>query len=116
MLFVGYADNIVLVSTVENVLKEMLDVLIEKTKDNKLFIRPDKCAILYERRSGNRWYKAKGDRPPGVEIYGETIKVYARQEPFIYLRKPLSVAGEDQNQVPNMLKYYSEILEYMTVC
>ena len=94
----------------------MLDVLIEKTRDRGLCIRPDKCTILYERRSGNRWYKAKGDKPPDIKINGEAIKVNSRHEPFTYLGKPLTVAGEDENQVPNMLRDYSEILENTTAC
>ena len=81
----------------------MLDVLIEKTRDSK-------------RRSGNRWYKAKGDKPPDIKINGEAIKVNSRHEPFTYLGKPLTVAGEDENQVPNMLRDYSEILENITAC
>ena len=114
--FAGYADDIALVSSSEFPLKEMLDVLIEKTWDSGLCIRPDKCTILYERRSGNRWYKAKGDKPPDIKINGEAIKVNSRHEPFTYLGKPLTVAGEDENQVPNMLRDYSEILENITAC
>ena len=49
----------------------MVDVLIEGTKDSKT----DKCAILYERRSGNRWYKTKRDKPPDIKIHGEKMKV-----------------------------------------
>ena len=112
----GYADDIALVSRSEVALKEMLDILIEKTRDSKLCIRPDKCTILHERRSGYRWYKANGDKPPNVKINGEAIKVNSRHEPFTYLGKPLTVAGEDENQVPNMLRDYSEILENITAC
>ena len=114
--FAGYADDIAFVSHSEFALKEMLDVLIEKTRDSKLCIRPDKCTILYERRSGNRWYKAKGDKPPDMKINGDAIKVNSRHEPFTYLGKPITVVGEDENQVPNMLRDYSEILENITAC
>ena len=69
--FSGHADDIALVSLFEKVLKSMLETLIEKTQESKLCIKPDKCAILYERRSGNRWYKAKGDKPPEIKIHGE---------------------------------------------
>ena len=41
----------------------MTTQLIEKTRDSGLKIRPDNCAIFYDRRSGNHWYKAKGDTP-----------------------------------------------------
>ena len=94
----------------------MLETLIEKTQESKLCIRPDKCAILYQRRSGNRWYKAKGDKPPEIKIHGEKVKVLGRHEPFTYLGKPLTVAEADEKQVPAMLKEYSEILENIATC
>ena len=114
--FGGYADDIALVSLHEKIVKEMLEVLVEKSKESKLCIRPDKCAILYERRSGNRWYKAKGDRPPEIMINGEKIKVLSRHEPYNYLGKPFTVAGEHTNQVPDMLSKYKEILENIASC
>ena len=107
----GYADDVALVSQIEKVVKAMLDVLIEGRIDSKLCIRPDKCAILYESRSGNRWYKAKSDKPPDIKIHGEKVKVNNRHEPFTYLGKPLTVAGETENQVPDMLKEYTELLD-----
>ena len=42
-----------------------------------------------------------------IKINGEAIKVDSRHEPFTYLGKPRTVAGEDENQVPNMLRDYS---------
>ena len=55
----GFADDIALINYFEKVINLMLDKLVEKTKDTWLCIRPDKCAVLYERRSANRWYKSK---------------------------------------------------------
>ena len=51
----GYADDVVLISYVEDQIKDMLSCLIEQTKPSGLEIRPDKCAAFFERRSGNRW-------------------------------------------------------------
>ena len=42
----GYVDDIALVSQIEKVVELMLDVLIGETKDSKLCISLDKCAIL----------------------------------------------------------------------
>ena len=70
----------------------MITQLIEKTRDSGLKIRPDKCAIFYDRRSGNRWYKAKGYTPPKIKIGGELVKILKRNDPFTYLGKPLTVA------------------------
>ena len=81
------------------------------TSDSGLEIRPDKCAIMYERRSGNRWYKAKGDKEPNLTVNDEWFSVLKSHEPFTYLRKPLTVAGETENQVHDMLKDYTEILD-----
>ena len=55
--------------------------------------------------------RPKGDKPPEIKIHGEKVKVLRRHEPFTYLGKPLTVAEEDEKQVPAMLKEYSEILE-----
>ena len=47
----------------------MLEKLKMATSKSGLEIRPDKCAIMYERRSGNRWYKAKGDtKSPTLQL------------------------------------------------
>ena len=87
-----------------------------ESKESKLYIRPDKYVILYEHRSGNRWYKAKGDRPPEIMINGEKIEVLSRREPYNYLGKPFTLAGEHTNQVPDMLSRYKEILENIASC
>ena len=68
--FAGYADDIALVSRCECALKDMINVLIEKTRDSELcFFGPDKYVILYELQSGNRWYEARGDKPPDIRIH-----------------------------------------------
>ena len=84
--------------------------LIRSTAPSGLKIRPDKCSIFYERRSGNRWYKAKSDKPPEIRIDGEVIEVLKRNEPFIYLGKPPTVAGELQSQPKDLLDEYKELL------
>ena len=53
----------------------MLEKLTMATSESGLEIRPDKCAIMYERRSGNRWYKAKGDKEPNLTVTDERIFV-----------------------------------------
>ena len=49
----GFAEDIVLINYFEKVIKLILDKLVEKTKDTGLCIKPDKCAVLYEKRSAN---------------------------------------------------------------
>ena len=59
----GYADDIVLISLLENVMMSMVQKIKDNAKDNHLHVRSDKCAIFYERRSGKVWFKAKKDVP-----------------------------------------------------
>ena len=81
-----------------------------------LVIRPEKCAAFYERRSGNRWYKAKSDCEPEIRINDEKIQVYKRHQSFTYLGKPLTVASEEESQVPEIIKTYSNLLDQISVC
>ena len=60
-----------------------------------LYVKAKKCAVLYARRSGNNWYKGKNDVPPVLNIQGKVIPVLKRHEPYKYLGKCLSIAGED---------------------
>ena len=65
-----------------------------------LEVKNSKCAAFYERRSGgNRWYQAKGDRPPSFTIMGNEIKVYTRHETYCYLGHRFNIAGEWEEQI-----------------
>ena len=88
----------------------MIRTLKEEIQDNGLVIRLDKCGVFYERHSGNRWYKAKPDRLPTIEFNNENVKVLKRDEPYVYLGKPMTVAGETQDEVNQMLDDYHELL------
>ena len=84
----GYADDIILISLLEVFLS-----MVKKFKDNiegsNLTVRPDKCNIFYERRSANRWYKAKSDKLPEIDFSGKIVEVLKRHEEFVYLGKPI---------------------------
>ena len=69
-----------------------------------------KCALFYERRSGNNWYKGKNDRQPAIEIQGEKIETYKRAQAYKYLGKSLSICGEDPNQVEAFIEEFKETL------
>ena len=88
----------------------MVNDLIRSPAPSGLKIRLDKCSIFDERRSGNRRYKAKSDKRPEIKIDGEVIEVLKRNEPFIYLGKPLTVADELQSQPKDLLDEYKELL------
>ena len=106
----GYADDVALVTILEKVPRDMLEVLIQSTAPSGLKIRSDKCSIFYDCRSGNRWYRTKSDKPPEIEIDGEVTEVLQRNEPFAYPEKPLTVAGELPSQPNDLIPKYQELL------
>ena len=109
----GFADDIVFISYLDQLLKEMKMQLIEKMGDSGLKIRPDKCAIFYD---CNRWYKAKGDTPPKIKIGRELVKILKRNDPFTYLGKLLTVAGETVKEISDILDTYTELLQQILAC
>ena len=74
------------------------------------------CVCVYERRSGNRWYKAKNDREPEIRINDEKIQVYKRHESFTYLGKSLTVTAKEERHVPYIIKSYSDLLDQILAC
>ena len=76
-----------------------------------LKVKGSKCALFYERRSGNNWYKGKKDRIPMLEIQGEKIETYKRTQTYKYLGKSLSICGEDPKQVEDFIEEYKETLD-----
>ena len=113
LLVLSLADDIALINYFEKVIKLMLDNFVEKTKDSGLCIRPGICAVLYERRLANRWYKSKSDKPPSLETEGQKIKVYAQHEPFTPLGKPVTVADEHKDLIRDIIEEYSDALEML---
>ena len=89
--------------------------MVKKFKDNiegsNLTVRPDKCNIFYKRRSANRWYKAKSDKPSEIEFSGKIVEVLKRHEEFVYLGKPLTVAEEPKSHVKEIIETYSDLLD-----
>ena len=79
----GYADDVEVSSRDESVIHNMQARTDEFLHWSKLEVKHTKCAALYERRSGgNRWYKAKSDKPPSFTITGQPIRVYSRHESY----------------------------------
>ena len=111
----GYADDIVLISLYENVMMSMVQKLKDNIKNNQLYVRSDKCAIFYERRSGNRWFKAKKDVPPSIEFNNELIPVLQCHEKFVYLGKRFTVAGEFEEHSKEIIEEYSNLLHLISI-
>ena len=51
----------------------------------RMEVKAPKCAHLYERRSGNNWYKKKTGEKTDLEINGEVIKQFPREKGYPYL-------------------------------
>ena len=81
-----------------------------------LEVKPEKCAVLYARRSRNNWYKGKSDRKPKVKVQSHELAVCGRNRPYKYLGKSLSLSGEDPKQVNQMLENYKELLDKISKC
>ena len=112
----GYADDIAFVSLNEKLIKEMVQKLEDSTSEAGLVIRPDKCAIFYDRRSGNRWYKAKNDHELEIRISTEKVRVCKGCESFTYLGKSLTAAGEEEKHVKDIVKTYGDFLDQISAC
>ena len=106
----AFADDVALTSLLERVMKVMVEKLKSNIVESGLSVRSDKCAVFYERRSGNRWYKAKSDSLPEIEFNNEKMPVLKRKETFVYLGKPLTVAGETEEELIEMLNDYRDLL------
>ena len=81
-----------------------------------LKVKSSKCALLYDRRSGNNWYKGKNDQRPSIKVQGETIATLKRDESYKYLEKSLNIAGEDVKQIENFIADYKELVGKIEEC
>ena len=81
-----------------------------------LDVKARKCAVFYERRSGNNWYKGKNDRLPVIAIQGKVLPVLERNETYKYLGKSVNIAGEDQGQITEFMKKYTTVLDKISNC
>ena len=79
-------------------------------------VKAAKCALLYERRSGNNWYKGKSDKKPTLKVQVEEIKMCERDEGYKNLGKSLTVAGEDEKQIRAFIEDFKTILDKIESC
>lgn len=108
----GYADDVQVSSRQEDVIINMLTRTEEFLHWSGLEVKQSKCAVFHERRSGgNRWFKAKNDKPPSFLIMGKPIRVYARNETYPYLGHKFNIAGEWGEQVEELTKEYLHRLQ-----
>ena len=91
----AYADDIAMITTNYEILLEMIRSAEPLFNEAGLKVKSSKCALLYDRRSGNNWYKGKNDQRPSIKVQGEMIETLKRDESYKYLGKSLTIAGED---------------------
>ena len=111
----GFADDIYLASLYEQVFEAMVTAFKQGVKGTNLIIRSDKCGLFYERRSANRWYKAKMNSNPSASFNGDQVQLHGRHEPYRYLGKPLTVAREYENHVDDFFENCVELLNNIAV-
>ena len=107
----AYADDIAMVAYDLELLKEMIIKCEPLFDQDGLKVKESKCGLFYERRSGNNWYKGKGDKKPAIKVQGETIATYKRSESYKYLGKSFTKAGEDEKRVQNFIEEFKDIID-----
>ena len=112
----AYADDIAMVAYDLKLLKEMIMKCEPLFDQAGLKVKASKCALFYERRSGNNWYKGKGDKKPAIKVQEETIATYKRSESYRYLGKSFTIAGEDEKQVQNFIEEFKDIIDKIKEC
>ena len=68
-----------------------------------LLVKIRKCALFYERRSGNNWYRGKGDKLPKIKVQNQVMPVFKRKEVYKYLGKDICVDGENPNEIKDII-------------
>ena len=112
----AYADDIAMVTYDLELLEEMIMKCEPLFDQAGLKVKASKCALFYERRSGNNWYKGKGDKKPAIKVQGETIATYKRSGSYKYLGKSFTIAGEDEKQVKDFIKEFKDIIDKIKEC
>ncbi len=79
------ADDVLMVSREECVVKYMLARTDAFLEWSGLEIKDTKCAVLYERIGGNRWYRSKSDKCPVFTVATKPIQVYSLHETYASL-------------------------------
>ena len=107
----AFADDINTTHHDAKLIQKMFDVSEEVSIQSGLEVKPEKCAVLYARRSGNSWYKGKNDVTPVITVQGNVLETHDRNYSYKYLGKSLSLSGEDSAQVEEFIKTYLDLVK-----
>ena len=111
-----YADDLVLSSYELKVINDMFEASARNMESAGLEVKVNKCALMYERRSGNNWFKGKNDIAPVISVQGKNLPVLKRNEAYKYLGKKLSIAGEDIEHIEQFIEEYIILLNQIAIC
>ena len=95
----AFADHIVLSSYNIEVLHSMLRSSEPVVLRAGLEVKPSKCAVFHDRRSGNNWYEGRKIYSLEVIIQSNIYLLCKRDDYYKYLGKSLSLCGEDEKQI-----------------
>ena len=112
----AFADDIAMCAYEQAVIKNMIRVGEPLMKEAGLEVKGSKCAVLYERRSGNNWYKGRKDQAPSIVIQNQELTVCSRCDPYVYLGKSLTVNGEDPAQVLEFIVKFKSNVDKICAC
>ena len=112
----AYADDIAVTAYSLETLNKMLKVSEPIMKEAGLVVKVEKSACFYGRRSGNNWYKGKGDVVPKITIHKKEIPAYGKSEPYKYLGKSMSITGEDNVQIQEFVQEYKILISKIMAC
>ena len=99
----GIADDIALVTHDEKTLRDMISIVEPIMSEVDLEVKGLKCAVFYDRRSGDNWYKGKNDKKPKVNIQSQLMDVLTRTKPYKTFIKHISLDREDPDQIQELL-------------
>ncbi len=113
----GSADDVLMLSREECVVKNMLARTDAFLEWSGLEIKDTKCAALYERRSGgNRWYRSKSDKCLVFTVATKPIQVYSLHVTYAYLGHKMNIAGEWKEQINIILSEFTYKLNLIDKC
>ena len=107
----AFADDINTTHHDATLIQKMFDASEEVSIQSGLEVKPEKCAVLYARRSGNNWYKGKNDVTPVITVQGNVLETHDCNYSYKYLGKSLSLSGEDSAQVEELIKTYLDLVK-----
>ena len=112
----AFADDIALSSYNITIIKDMVSLSEPILEQAGLDVKVTKSGVLYDRRSGNNWYRGKNDTNPEIVIQDKLLRVYDRNESYKYLGKSLALSGEDPLQVDEILDTYKTLVTQIKLC